>query len=100
MSRIAALLLTLAALMTALAAPAGAPTATVGRPAVVRAARALESDPVYVDPAAQKKISAADAQRLRDEIASKGDGPIYIAILPENAANQAGGDPYEVVLDI
>ncbi|HEY3183179.1 MAG TPA: hypothetical protein VGJ77_10110 [Gaiellaceae bacterium] len=55
------------------------------------AAKALESDPVYVAPNAEKAISAAQERRLEREIRTKGHGPIYIAILPSAALDEAGG---------
>jgi hypothetical protein len=55
-----------------------------------QAAQALANDPVYVDPAATT-VSHADAGDLRSEIASKGKGPIYIAVLPKAALAEAGG---------
>src|SRR4051812_21787634 len=66
-------------------------SATAG-PIVDRAATALQSNPVYVDPAAEKSITAAQAERLRTEIETTGHGPIYIAVLPNAALNEAGGD--------
>jgi len=56
------------------------------------AAEALGSDPVYVDPAAEAKVSASDAARLRDRIANSDAGPIYIAVVHAAARNEAGGD--------
>src|SRR4051812_18935573 len=66
-------------------------SATAG-PIVDRAATALQSNPVYVDPAAEKSITAAQAERLRTEIETSGHGPIYIGVLPNAALNEAGGD--------
>jgi hypothetical protein len=66
-----------------------APAASAGA-IVNRAAQALAGDSVYVDPAATT-VSKTDADRLRREIASKGKGPIYIAVLPKAALAEAGG---------
>jgi MYXO-CTERM domain-containing protein len=55
-------------------------------------AEALRSDPVYVDPDAEATVSAADAARLRDRIANSDGGPIYVAVVPAAARNEAGGD--------
>src|SRR3954452_19422424 len=66
-------------------------SATAG-PIADRAATALQSNPVYVDPAAEKSLTPAQAERLRREIEATGHGPIYIAVLPEAALNEAGGD--------
>jgi hypothetical protein len=57
-----------------------------------RTATALQSNPVYVDPAAEKSITPVQAERLRTEIETKGHGPIYIAVLPNAALDEAGGD--------
>jgi hypothetical protein len=76
-------------LVVFLLALAFAPAAAAGT-IVDRAAHALANDPVYVDPAATT-VSQADADELRREIASKGDGPIYIAVLPKSALAEAGG---------
>src|SRR6059058_261584 len=83
------LLVTLAALVLAPAAAAG--------PVVNRAIDALQSDPVYVDPAATKTITAAQADRVRSEIRTHGDGPIYIAVLPNAALAEEGGNALGVI---
>jgi len=62
-------------------------------PIIDRAVAALHSDPLYVDPAAVLAPSAADQNRLRQEIDSAGAGPVYIAILPNSAELEAGGSP-------
>jgi hypothetical protein len=59
-----------------------APAAAAG-PLLDRAVTGLESDPVYVDPQAERALSAGDAERLRAEIEANGGGPVYIAVLPE-----------------
>ena len=69
---------------------AGAQTA-VDQAALDQAASTLRSDPVYVDPAAERG-SQVDAGRLRELIRS-GDTPIFVAVLPAAAVDQAGGDP-------
>jgi hypothetical protein len=69
-----------------LAAPAA------GGELIDAAVEALREDPVYVHPDAERKISAEEARRVRDEIANQGAGPLYVAILPERARNEAGGD--------
>ena len=66
-------------------------TAAAG-PIVDRAATALRSDPVYVDPAAEKTITPAQAARVRTEIETNAHGPVYVAVLPNGALNEAGGD--------
>jgi hypothetical protein len=57
------------------------------------AVAALRSNPVYVDPTAELAITAADQGRLRRTIDTAGAGPVYIAILPAAAEQEAGGDP-------
>jgi hypothetical protein len=68
-----------------------APTAAAG-PIVDRAAAALANDPVYVDPQAERALSPAETARLRTEIETRGHGPIYVAVLPNAALAEAGGD--------
>jgi hypothetical protein len=57
-----------------------------------RAADALALDPVYVDPDAERAISEGEAEDLRQTIADSDAGPMYFAILPAEAAREAGGD--------
>src|SRR4051812_15061305 len=45
------------------------------------AAASLRRDPVYLDPAAERTISQAEADELRGKIRSSGT-PIFIAFLP------------------
>ena len=54
------------------------------------AAQAVEHDPVYVAPNADEHV---DPGRIRHEIAAARPGPMYVAVLPGSAANEAGGDP-------
>jgi hypothetical protein len=88
----ARLLIAFAGLLATLAgvAPATAQTATEGR--LGEAARALESSPVYVDPSAERALSAGEAARLRRAIVREHAGPLYLAVLPRSAASEAGGD--------
>jgi hypothetical protein len=76
-------ILVVATVVFALAAPAASAQDTVDQ-----AAEALRSDTVYVDPDAERAISAEQADELRAQI---GDADIHVAILPE-----AAGDPDEV----
>ena len=71
-----------------MAALALAPAAHAGA-IVDRAAAALANDPVYVDPAAAEHVSA---QHVRREIEARAHGPVYIAVLPQKALDEAGGD--------
>ena len=90
------LVLTLALAVTAALA---APAAHAG-PIIDRAVQELANDPVYVDPTAELAISEAAATELRERISQVGAGPMYIAILPERAMSEAGGDPDEVLRDV
>jgi hypothetical protein len=85
------LLLALIALALAL------PGSALAGPIVDGAAQALASDPVYVHPDAEAAVSEEDADRLRERIGTTGAGPLYIAILPSAARNEAGGDTTELV---
>src|SRR3954447_25008885 len=76
------------ALLAFLAALAFAPAAT-GGVEIDKAAAALANDPVYVGNDAVVTPQIADA--LRQEIRTRGRGPIYIAILPAAALDEAGG---------
>lgn len=58
---------------------------------VAAAAEALRRDPVFVDPAAERALTAAEADRLREEIRSSGT-PLFVAVLPGSA-----GDGNDVV---
>jgi hypothetical protein len=84
--------LVLLAALTALVAPA---PALAGE--IEDAAEALRSDPVYVDEQAERAITPAEADRLRDRIRTAEAGPLYVAILPQDAVEEAGGDADEVV---
>src|SRR4051794_40256210 len=84
-------------LVLALAAAAVAAPAARAGTIVDRAVATLGSDPVYVDPAARKVVSAAQERRLEDEIRGGGNEPIYVAVLPEAAANEEGGSAGGVI---
>jgi hypothetical protein len=72
-------------------------SAHAASPVVDRAAAALRSDPVYIDPKAQFKPQAVEERELRARIRSSRGGAIYVAILPGQAAAEAGGDADAVV---
>src|SRR5262249_55421734 len=57
------------------------------------AVAALQTSPVYVDPTAELAVGGAEQARLRAAIDASGAGPLYIAILPLAAENDAGGNP-------
>ena len=81
-----------AALVVAIVAVALGPSAATAGPLLDRAAEALRRDPVFVDPAAERTISPEEADRIRERI-RRGGQPIFVAVLPEAAAAEAGGDP-------
>lgn len=54
------------------------------------AASALRSNPVYVDGSAER-AKDVDADRLRARIRT-GGSPVFVAVLPESAIADAGGD--------
>ena len=88
--------LTLLALLAVLvgAAPAHA------QGTLTSAAADLRQSPVYVDPDAERALSASETDRLRRLISSEDAGPMYIVVLPASATNEAGGDPSAVLRDI
>src|SRR3954451_8347207 len=79
-------LLPLIALLLLVAAPAA--RAQSGLDA---AAEALKSDPVYVDPQAEAKLSDSEADQLRQRITDKDAGPMYVAVMPRDVVSGAGG---------
>jgi hypothetical protein len=76
------------------AAPAAAQSA------LESAAQALRDSPVYVDPDAERALSEREQARLRELIADTGAGPMYIAVLPASARDQAGGDAASALQEI
>lgn len=54
-------------------------------------AEGLRSDPVYVDRDAHRTLSSAEAGRVRLRIVERNIGRIKVAVLPEEAAEGAGG---------
>jgi hypothetical protein len=85
--------LTRVALIAAVALLAAVPApAWALRGGLDDAATALRSDPVYVAPDAERKIDSGEAAKLRAAISREGAGPLYLAVLPARAANEAGGD--------
>jgi hypothetical protein len=57
---------------------------------VDKAASALKSDPVYVDPSAEL-ADQVDADALRERIKSAGAAPLFIAVLPQSAEVSSPG---------
>ena len=61
------------------------------------AATALKRDSVYVHPDANPGLTQAEADALRSRITERDAGPMYIAVLPERAASEAGGSVDEAL---
>jgi hypothetical protein len=83
--------------LLALFIPAAAQAAQETDSVVAEAAAALRTDPVFVHPDAEADLDENDANRLRDRVADSQAGPVYIAVLPDDARLEAGGDASEVV---
>jgi len=64
------------------------------------AAQALRDSPVYVDPDAERALTGDEVSRLRELIAEEDAGPMYVAVLPESARDEAGGDPSAALREI
>ena len=91
---LSALLLAMVALVVGM--PAAASTGTVD---ISEVADALGSNPVYVDPDAERQLDEGEVEELRSAIRGA-DTPIYIAVLPAAAADAAGGDPDELARQV
>src|SRR5689334_8229113 len=77
--------LALLGLLALVLVPAAAHATTIGD-----VASALRQDPVYNEDDAARHLSAGDAAELRQRIRDAGT-PIFVAILPERAADENGG---------
>jgi hypothetical protein len=88
------LLLSVLAVSLVAAAPARA------QGTLTEAAQALRDSPVYVDPAAERALTDRQTARLRDLIAEEDAGPMYVAVLPDSARDEAGGDPSAALREI
>jgi MYXO-CTERM domain-containing protein len=71
------------------------PSVAAAGPILDRTVQALSSNPVYVDPQAETTISQAEGEELRGRIEASDAVPLYIAIVPRAARNEAGGDATE-----
>jgi hypothetical protein len=69
-------------------------------PQVDAAVQALGSTPIYSAPGAQLGLSSADRSRVERAIAQDEPGPLYIAVLPDSARDETGGDTNELVREI
>jgi hypothetical protein len=59
--------------------------------------QALRSAPLYSAPKAELGLSSADQSRVERAIAQDEPGPMYIAVLPDRARAETGGDTTELV---
>jgi hypothetical protein len=71
----------------------GAASAQTTIGALGETAEELRSTPVYSDPDAERALSENEVERLREAIRENDAGPLYLAVLPASAADEAGGDP-------
>ncbi|HYF27301.1 MAG TPA: hypothetical protein VD931_16265 [Baekduia sp.] len=93
-------LLTLLAVL-ALVAPAGAVVTPATEAGVVqRTADQLRTSNVVVDPAAELAFGEDRVARLKARIAEADIGPVYVAILPAAAVEEAGGDADTLLREI
>ena len=81
-------------------APASAAAQAVATRVIDRAATALRSDPIYVDPEAEARLDEGTAARIRQRIEERGAGPMYIAVLADEVRDEAGGDASAVGAEI
>jgi len=65
-----------------------------------RAADALRDSSVYVDPEAERALTPDEASRVRALIARNDAGPMYVAVLPSSARDEAGGDPSAALREV
>ena len=86
---------TFVVLLAVVAGLATAPAAVAG-PVLDRAVSALRDEPVYVAPAAERRLTEAEADELRARIAAA-DSTIYVVVLPARARSEADGTPEGVV---
>ncbi|CAN5677747.1 hypothetical protein BH24ACT26_BH24ACT26_22480 [soil metagenome] len=93
--RRASLLIALLVALGAIGGNAGHAQTTVDSSLVEDAGAALRDDPVYVHPDAD--FEASDAEELRQRITEADAGAVYIAVLPERASLEAGGDAGELL---
>src|SRR5918997_6041410 len=86
--------------LAAVAAVLALPATALAQAAILDdAADSLRSDPVYVHPEADR-LDADAAGRLRAEIRARARGPLFIAVLPEAARQEAGGSSTDVALEL
>jgi hypothetical protein len=64
------------------------------------AVEVLRSAPIYNAPQAELGLSTVDQNRVERAIAQDEPGPVYIAVLPDSARAETGGDTNELVREI
>ena len=67
---------------------------------VDEAVAGLADSPIFVHPEADPAPSAAELADLQDQLLGADVGPVYIAVLPEEARNATGGDPSALLEEI
>jgi hypothetical protein len=77
-----------------------APATAWAQDPIDAAVQGLRSDPVYVDPEAERAISGSAAARIRDRIRERDAGPMYVAIVPGSAMQAGGGSAEGVAREI
>lgn len=55
---------------------------------------------MYVDPNAEELLSDAEADELRDRIEQGDAGAVYVAVLPEDVLDEAGGSTAAVAKEL
>jgi len=83
--------------LTVLAALALAATAAAQDTLLDRTAAELRSDPVYIHPDTTL-VSADDERRIERAIDDQARGPLFVAVLPASARQEAGGTTADVAL--
>jgi len=78
------------ALVLALPASAVAQGTLTGGGTIEEAASALRSDPLYVAPDAERKLDAAEQERVRQAIRRSAGGPICVGSPPASSAASLG----------
>ena len=58
---------------------------------VQQAAKGLQTDPIYVDPEAEERITEGEERALARKIEDERAGPLFIAIVPAAIKQEAGG---------
>jgi hypothetical protein len=92
--RLSSALVATAAAALLVAAPAAA------GPIIDRAVEGLERDNVYVEPVLEGELSGSELQEVRDAIAEADAGDVFVAVLPDEALGEAGGDADELAYQI